>query len=266
MGKYKLTQYPANKSITILTGDQQYVRENVVGNEGIVCVKCGFSQHESNFRFHVKPTQNDAGRRDKTCKDCRLKAAGVKEIGKLRFSTAILAKGFRRCSVCKIIKPITDFHHNKKSYGGYANNCSECSYSLHALYFEKVYVPVAKQVKHKLDGNEFITSISFAKYIESKYKIEVAAVLKRVEMGYSDNDCIRTEYDLKSSKRSEGIIRVTNTVTNEVLKFRSYNDPELLRMFSKSTVLDLMKSGKPSKVIKSSKYQYPCIIQRLPKV
>jgi len=36
-------------------------------------------------------------------------------------------------------------------------------------------------------------------------------------------------------------------------------------MFSKSTVLDLMKSGKPSTVKKSSKYQYPCIIQRLPK-
>lgn len=266
MGKYKLTQYPANRQVALLTGDQQYIRDNVIGEDGKVCVKCGFLQPIRNFWFHIKPKANEPGRMDKTCKDCRLKAAGVKEIGKLRFSTAILAKGFRRCSVCKIIKPITDFHHNKKSYGGYANNCSECSYSLHASYFEKIYVPVVKQIKHKLDGQEFYTRISFAKFIESKYKIEVAAVLKRIEMGYSDTDCIRTEYDLKSSSRSEGKIRVTNIVTNEVFTFRSSNDPELLLMFSKSTVLDLMKSGKPSTVKKSSKYQYPCIIQRLPKV
>ena len=66
-----------------------------------------------------------------------MKSMGVVEIGKLRFADKIEDKGFRRCSYCKTIKPLTEFRKNKGQKNGISNNCYECTHELHHQFIMK---------------------------------------------------------------------------------------------------------------------------------
>ena len=48
-----------------------------------------------------------------------------------------MKKGFRRCSVCKVIKPLTEFSKQKNVYGEHSRLCLKCSHKLHKEYLQK---------------------------------------------------------------------------------------------------------------------------------
>lgn len=163
--KYKILQYPQNKEINPLdlSYEQNQIRQNSVRKytygEKMKCRICGIV-HTIDY-FYVKDKITE--RRATKCKDCTMKARGVVEIGKLRFSAKIAEKGFRRCSVCKEIKPLTEYKKCKGKYLGLSHNCYECSARLHDEYIKKQQKEIGVHyIKSfgKLKGiNEFNESI-----------------------------------------------------------------------------------------------------------
>lgn len=257
-----------------------------------ICKCCGKKLPITEFWFKDKET----GRRHTKCRDCCLKAKGIIEIGKLRFAKKIFKKNFRRCSVCKDIKPLSKFTKNKNQYGGVSNCCYECSKQLHAEFqkkqrdeigdwyvrqyaksrygltklnkakISKLREEIAEDRKPKyfLDNKEFITVASFAVYVLEKYGMSIDCTCKRINKGYKEKDCIIPESEFRSINSGvfKGKIKVTNTITNEVFIFNKSKDPNLLKMFSQRKILKAIQTKEPTLVGTTSLYKYPCLIER----
>jgi len=291
---YSIEQYPKNKGIddAKLSIDQRLIRTNKKKYKygaNYTCVQCCREQPIKEFYIKDKET----GRRDRTCRDCRMKNSGVVEIGKQRFSDLIGKKGFRRCSVCKNIKPLNEYAKQKGNYLGHASNCKECNSKAvkelqirgrknitdwyvreygkrkGIIEFDKPIIDElrkeiieSRQPKYFLDGMEFGNIMEFARYVESQYGLPATMTEKRIHQGKTEQECTLSEFEMRSRAYTKGQITVTDTVTKEVFKFTNTRDPELLKMFSKSSVVNCIRTGKPTRVIKTSKYKNQCIIKR----
>jgi hypothetical protein len=291
---YSVEQFPKNKNITNLSDEQKFIRQNqkkYVYKDKFTCVKC--SKELPIQEFYVSDI--NTGRRKKSCRDCQMKAANVIEIGKLRFSAKILDKGFRRCSVCKDIKPLDAFKKNKNQHKGISNNCYDCANKLHkefvdkqteeiGLFYIKQYaisnygnknltekdietyrqeIIKKRSFKYFLDGNSFVNVTDFANYIQNKYGILKATVLNRIHQGYSEQDCIISEGEARSKAYTKGSVKVTDTVTGEIFKFNNTANEKLNQMFSKSAITKGIKTGDKTRITGLSKYKNPCIITRI---
>ncbi len=290
---YSLEQFPKNKDIVNLSDEQKFIRQNLkkyVYKDKFTCVKCGKEQPIQEFYV----ADINTGRRKKSCRDCQMKAADVIEIGKFRFAKKILDKGFRRCSVCKEIKPITDYTKSKTGYRGYSNNCYECSNKLHGEYLKKQQEEIGlfyikqyglrkgiseftneiieqlkteiienRKPKYFIDGLEFVTVADFARYIEVKYGLPVTMTIKRIYEGKTEEQCKMTESEMRSIAYTKGKIKVTDTVTGEVFWFNNTNDEKLTKMFSRSAITRGIKTGEKTRITGLSKYKNPCIITRI---
>lgn len=298
MERYTINQLPSNKDIDedLLSYDQKEIRNNAkkiyhYGDE-MQCNCCGKILPID--EFYVK--DRHTGRRSKKCKDCQMKQMGVIELGKQRYADKILSKGFRRCSVCKEIKPLYKFTKSKTGYGGYANNCYSCSQSLHHKYiieqnrnigdhYVSQYVLrkygikqlsdtdldkyrneiiQKRQPRYAFDDKTFATPSMLAKYLFKKYKIPRTRSIKRLQGGCSPEECLISESKWRSFSITKGKIRVTDVVTGDIMYFKSTRDEGLLSMFSSDCVSRcVLAGGGTSRVTKLSKYKNPCKIERI---
>lgn len=294
--QYTIEQYPKNKDFDIskLNEYQIFIRNNQKKykyGKTKTCSKC-FKKLPIK-EFYVK--DKETGRRCSYCRDCQMREADIIEIGKVRYAKDILKKGFRRCSVCKETKPLTAYSKSVTGYAGYSNNCYECSNKLHGEFIQKqkneisdFYVrqyglrigvieftnEVMEQLRNEIiesrkpkyfhNGNEFLTLVDFAKYIELKYNIPTTTTEKRISDGAKEIDCIIPEKQYRSLKSgtNKGKVKVTDTVTGKVFIFFNTKDTALLKMFGLDTITKGIKSGKPIGG-KRSRYHNPCIIERI---
>ena len=293
--EYQITKYPKNKETDysklseyqiILRNNQRFYKYKTKKT----CKQC----------MHILPIEQyyikdkETGRRSSICKDCRLKNDGVLEIGKLRFASNILDKGFRRCSVCKTIKPLNDFSKSKNNYGGHSNNCYECSKELlydfqqkqktkitdyyvkqYALFnyskkikkdeIEKYRNEIIEKRKPKyfIDNLEFVTIADFARYILSEYNNPITMTEKRISEGKTEIECTYSENKIRSLAYTKGKIKVIDTITGKEFLFKNTQDEKLKKMFSGVTITNGIKTGKPTRITKLSKYKNPCIISRI---
>jgi hypothetical protein len=223
-----------------------------------------------------------------------MKDADVIEIGKIRFAHKILEKGFRRCSVCKDIKPITEFKKNKSQYKGISNNCYNCSRKLHNDFyvrqkdeigisfiqeygkkkginvFDKEILQQLKneiienrKPKYFLDGEEFVTIADFARYINKKYAYPITMTENRIMEGKTTEECRLTEREMRSISHTQGKVKVVDTVTGETFEFNNTADEKLNKMFSKSAITKGIKTGEKTRITTLSKYKNPCVIARI---
>ena len=294
--QYLVEQFPKNKNFSNLSKEQIDIRKNqkeYTYKDKFTCIKCGYEQPIQEFYIADKHT----GRRHKTCRDCKMKADGVVEIGKFRFSKKIFSKGFRRCSVCKDTKPITEYQKNKTAFGGYSNTCKDCNYELSQKFIksqretiglfhikqygkrkydivefdENIITKLKNEIienqkpKYFTDGKSFVTIIEFAKYIENKYGIPITTTEKRIYDGKTEEDCKISKYECRSkwSGTFKGAIKVTDTVTGEVFIFNNTTNKNLKKMFSTSAIVKGIKTGEKTTITSLSKYKNPCIIARI---
>lgn len=256
----------------------------------IRCNKCGISQPIE--EFYVR---NDTKKRRKSCRDCQMKVRGVVEIGKQRFSAEILSKGFRRCSICKTIKPLTDYNKSKDRYGGHSNNCYECNHrnlkkfqqkgckEINDWYvreygkrngikkFNKAIIQKlreeiieSRKPKYFIDNYEFVTIRDFAIYIKKKYGHPITMTEKRINKGKTEEQCKLSEREMRIlySGTNKGRIKVTDTVTNKVYFFDNTSDPNISKIINKSSLLGLLKRGGVSRVTSLSKSKNPLKAER----
>lgn len=300
MKKYKIKQYPQNKDLSLdsLSIEQIWTRDsmNTVHTlpedrtEKRKCKCCGKELPASEFYFK----NSEHTRLDTTCKECRLKNAGILTVGKVKFSKALLKKNFRRCSICKQILPLSEFNPSSKVYGGYANTCKECNVTLTKYYRQKqqlntgrfylrqyglrkgirvfteeVYEELRKEIDEKrtehyfIDGMGFVTVSDFADYMFSTYGIPVTTTKKRITKGYSTEQCRLTRKEVRSQVHTKGSIIVTDTVTGTIFQFRNTHDEDLRKMFSTSAINRCLRTGEPTKITRLSKYPHSCTIQRI---
>lgn len=295
--KYSIEQYPKFKDFDNLQLNEYQIeirnnQKKYKYSKSKTCTKCHKKLPIKEFYIKDKET----GRRSGHCRDCQMREADVLEIGKNRFADKIEAKGFRRCSICKNIKPLSEFTKNKGQKNGISNNCYECSNRLHSEYLQKEKEEIgefyvrqyglrngiteftegiieqlrneiieSRKPKYYLDGNEFLTGTDLADYILNEYDIPITTTLKRLTEGYNESDCIIKESEFRSLKSgtNKGKIKVTDTVTGEVFYFFNTKDKELAKMFGLSTVTKGIKTGLPVGGKRSS-YCNPCLIERIP--
>ena len=294
--EYLIEQFPKNKNFSNLSEEQKDIRKNQKKHtykEKFTCTKCGYELPIQEFYFADKKT----GRRRRSCRDCELKAAGIVEIGKFRFSKKIFEKGFRRCSVCKNTKPITEYYQKESAFGGYSNTCKDCNYQLTQKFIksqkkeiglfhikqygkrkydivefdENIITKLKNEIienqkpKYFIDGKSFVTVAEFARYIENKYGHPITMTEKRIYDGKTEEDCKLTEYQArcKYSGTIKGKIKVTDTITGEVFEFNNTTDERLNKMFSRATITTCIKTGEKTRITSLSKYKNPCIIARI---
>lgn len=289
---YYIEQFPKNKndSDRTLSDEQKYIRINTkryyYGKE-ITCNKCLKIQPIQEFYI----TNKNTGRRKKSCRDCQMKEANVIEIGKSRFSKKILDKGFRRCSVCKEIQPLTEYAYDKTKFGGHTSNCKKCNasavsklqikgreeitdwyvreygkrnYNL-TTFDESIIKKLREEIiekrkpKYFIDDKEFLTIAEFARYIEGRYGLPFTTTKKRISEGKTLEQCKLSESQMRSIAYTKGKIKVTDTVTNEVFEFENTRDKKLLEMFPSCAISKGIKTG----IISSRKYKNPCNIIRI---
>ena len=293
--RYAIEQFPKNKLLIGFSPIQLEIRkyQKLKLVKSKICNQCWNLLPLS--EFYTKKRKDNSIYYDCKCRDCRIKNQGAIEIGKHRFAKKIFSKGFRRCSICKEIKPLSDFSKCVNKFGNYSSNCYECNKKKLDKYREswknnisdfyvKQYAKRHKikiddknsidslrdEIKNKnkpkyfLDGLEFVTKESFSDYIYEKYKISKDATLKRLQKGYKESECIIPEKELRILKNgsNKGMIKVIDTVTKEEFIFRNTRDEKLLKMFSCFTINKGIKTGLPVGG-KRSKYKNPCIIKRL---
>ncbi len=297
MKKYNIEQFPKNKNIDTskLNEYQIIIRHGAKMydyGKAKTCNRCFKKQSIEEFYLQNKNT----GRRSLSCRDCQMKRAGVLEIGKGRFSKKILAKGFRRCTICKNTKPLTEYNRSKRpESNGYLFTCKPCGYRLsrklivssreeigdffvkqyalkkyglriiQACDYEKYRQEIIENRKPKyfLDGKSFTTLRGFAKYIQGKYDLPITMTEKRINEGKNEQDCKMTEKETRSKAYTKGRIKVVDTITKEVFYFKNTRDEGLREMFSVNTITASIKNGKPTRITSLSKYKNPCIIKRL---
>lgn len=196
---FVIEQYPKNKTIDFsqLSLDQIRVRvkakkKYTYGNE-IRCNTCGYNQPTEEYYIRNKVT----GKRNPRCRDCVMKQMGVIEIGKQRFSNRIADKGLRRCSICKDIKPLTEYTGSKKSYLGKSNTCYECSRKL-LLEFTKNRRLKNRKPNYFIDGKDFVKKTEFARYVNVTYGIPISTTMKRIQDGKTEEQCKLSQYEMRS--------------------------------------------------------------------
>lgn len=293
---YHIEQFPKNReSKNKLSIEQHKIRNKAVkiNEKSFCCSKCGKEQPIKEFYIKDKNT----GRRSKSCRDCQMQQMQVIEIGKLRFAEKILRKGFRRCSCCKNIKPITEYTKSKNSYGGLLNSCKVCNYELSRKFITKQNKEIGdfhvkqygklkygydkfseelvndlrneiikkRSPKYFVDGFSFINVTDFAKYINENYNIGLSCVEKRIAEGANEEECKIQEFEYRCLKSgtNKGKIKVTDTVTNQEFIFNSSNDIGLKKMFSTSAINRCLQTGEKTKITSLSKYKNPCLIVRV---
>ena len=295
--KYSIEQYPKNKDTEakMLSADMKLIRakqKRYTYGKTYKCKCCGKELKIKEFYVKDKHT----GRRSTKCRDCVMKQAGIVEIGRVRFAKDIFKKHFRRCSVCKNIKPLTEFAKQKNRYGGYSNNCKECNNNAVAELQQRGKKTISdwyvreygkrsglskfdkptlsklrkeiiekRKPKYFLDGKEFVTMEDFAKYVLATYGMSIYCTCKRIDKGYKEADCIIPEKEFRSihNGRNLGQIKVTNTITKEVFLFRNTKDAGLLKMFGGSKIKEALETKQVTKTGTTSKYKYPCLIERI---
>lgn len=293
--RYQINQYPKykEKDHSELSSEQLKLRvksKKKVPKKSKRCNSCGLEQSIDEFYFRDKKK----GTRKNKCRDCQIRDAGVVEVGKRRFSLALGDKGFRKCFNCKDIKPLSEFPKSKKLHLGHSYTCKGCSYIFHHEYVIKQRSEIGdhyvkqyalrtynkkiddseiskyreeiiqkRQPKHFCDGLQFYSKNDFALHIESNYGHPITQTLKRLDKGYSEEDCKISESEIRSRAYTKGAILVTNTVTGKMWTFKNTKDPQLLKMFSVSAIVKGIKSGEKTRVTSLSKYKYPCLIRRI---
>ena len=289
-----INQYPKNKKIDegVLSDEMKSVRVKLKYDyETLKCRCCGISQPIKEFYLKDKNT----GRRATKCRDCQMKDSGVVEIGRIRFAKIIFKKNFRRCSVCKDIKPLSEYSHFYRGYGGYANNCKKCNKDAVAELqqrgkkqitdwyvreygkrncglskFNKSTINKLRQEiiekrkpKYFLDGKKFVTITEFAGYMKSNYELPTTMTEKRISDGKTEEECRLSEREMRSIGQTKGRIKVTDTITGKIFEFVNSRDAVLRKMFSKSTITRAIQTGRKTRITKLAKYKNPCIIERL---
>lgn len=294
MGRITIEQFPKNKDITNLSDAQKGIRESqskVVHKDTFTCVKCGKEQPIQEFYVADKKT----GRRKKSCRDCQMRADDVIEIGKYRFAAKIFDKGFRRCAICKDIKPIDDYTKHKECYREKMNTCKDCNYKLSRKYIisqretiglfhikqygkqkygitkfdENTITKLKNEIienrkpKYFIDGMEFVTMADFAVYVKEKYGLPITMTIKRISAGKTEEQCKLTEREMRSIAYTQGKVKVTDTITGEVFVFNNTSDEKLLKMFSRTALTRGIKTGEKTRITALSKYKNPCTITRI---
>lgn len=290
---YSLEQFPKNKDIVKLSDEQKTLRANTKQYTYGKTHKCRCCGKELKIKeFYVK--DKHTGRRSTKCRDCELKDKGIVEIGRVRYSKIIFKKGFRRCSICKDTKPLSDFFKNATQYGGYSNNCIDCNNKAVSElqkngqktisdWYVKEYgkrngiskfdkqtitnlrneILDKRKPKYFVDKKEFVTITDFAKYIYEKYGLPITMTEKRISEGKTEEQCKLTENEARSIAYTKGKVKVIDTVTGEVFEFKNTKDAGLLKMFSTCAITRGIKTGEKTKITRLSKYKNPCIITRI---
>lgn len=231
--KYSINQYPKNKEIqdSKFSKSQKEIRDNqdvIDSKDKKVCKSCNKEQSINEFWYKDKKT----GRRSNKCRDCCLRDAGVVEIGRVRFAKKILEKGFRRCTLCKNIKLLSDFGSNKSKFNGVDNICIVCDTNRARQYYKeqrdnitdfyvkqyakwngykevddelikelRTKIKESRKSKYHVDGIGFNTIRDFARYIESNYGISVVATEKRISKGCTEEECKMTRNELREYRK-----------------------------------------------------------------
>jgi len=127
----KVKQYQT--SVTLdkenLTDEQKRIRQGNYINSKLTIKLCPCCMKDKILpEFRIRKTRRGVKGKwvDRKCKDCHARTRGTKEIGKLHFAKHILNKGFRRCTVCKDIKPLSEFYKNKAHNNGIDHTCMMC--------------------------------------------------------------------------------------------------------------------------------------------
>jgi hypothetical protein len=271
---YTQEQWPKNKDLkpSMMSLDQKKLRikskKKKYTKETKICNQC-FKEQDI-IEFYLKDKKYK--RRDCKCRDCRLKNRGVIEIGK---------QGFRRCTVCKETKPLhSHFPKHKSEYLGISNTCKDCNSTLHDSYAKNQRDTIGdfyvreygklqgitrfgpktlqrlrneiianrqekERIKYTLDGKGFTNVEEFARYVSKNYDVQHHAVVKRIEKGCTEAECIIPEKEFRSLKSGTnlGQIKATNCKTGEVLLFKNSKDKELRKMFSADTITRYLRSG-----------------------
>lgn len=292
---YSVEQFPKNKDITGLSDEQKEIRikqKKKPKEKTRTCNRCWKTQPIKEFYIRNKAT----GARRLSCRDCLIKQQGCIEVGKLRFAKKIANKGFRRCSDCKQILPLTKFNRQKNVYKGRQHVCYDCMHKRVKEYVNKQKKEIGdfyirqygllkgitkftkkikaqlkeeiikrRSAKYFIDGQEFVTLADFARYIENKYGLPVTTTEKRIQDGKTEEECKLSEHEMrkKYSGTIKGKVVVTDTVTGEVFEFNNTKDENLFKMFSLSTITRCIKTGEKTKTAKNSKYSNPCFIKRI---
>jgi hypothetical protein len=128
--KYKIKQYQTsvNLDLSQLSIEQIKIRALAIEETGEkkVCKFCSKNKLLSDYRLRTIRRGVKGIYYDATCKDCHARTRGTKTIGKLSFAKDLFKKGFRRCTTCKQIKPLTEYYKNKASHSGISNSCKNC--------------------------------------------------------------------------------------------------------------------------------------------
>lgn len=253
------------------------------------CVKCNYIQPIEEFylREETQKRRND-------CRDCGMKKRGVKEVGKQRFAYEIIDKGFKRCGICKTIKPINKFTKNKGKFKELSGHCYECSKDLVSKYrieqrenlgdwyvrewaktnygitefsdetIEKYRNEIREKRKPKLflDNKRFYTISEFAIYIKKKYGNPITMTEKRISMGKTEKECTLSEKEMRSKSRTKNV-KITDTINGKVFLFDGItkNTKEIQKMFSIRVVQHALKTGELTKITNRSKYKNPCKVE-----
>ena len=114
-----------------------------------------------------------------------------------------------------------------------------------------------------MDGLGFVTVADFARYMEEKYGLPITMTEKRISQGKTEEQCKLSESEMRSIAYTQGKVKVTDTVTGEMIEFNNTADEKLNKMFSKSAITKGIKTGKKTRVTALSKYKNPCIIARI---
>jgi len=298
MKQYSINQYPKFRKDEDrkLSGYQIIIRKNqrvYIYDKAVICNQCHHKLDVNEFYIKDRAT----GRRNSKCRDCQMRNDGVVEIGKTRFAKNIAEKGFRRCSICKEIKSLSlDFPKNKSDYKGISNNCKSCGFKLHKAFisnqretlgdsYVKEYgklrgikkftkkimqslrdeIEESRKPKYFIDGKEFVTCMDLARYILDVYKHEIGTTEKRINAGYTEEECKLSEFEIRRLKSgtNKGNVKVTDTITGKVWYFFNTKDEELMKMFSLWAINKAIKHGNLTGGYNNSKYPNPCKIERL---
>ena len=224
MKKYTLEQFPKNKDIgsSKLSAAQLKLRAKVTpqslsAEETRVCEVCGKKQPITEFYVRDKVT----GARRIRCKDCVLKSEGVIELGKIRFANKLFDKGFKKCGMCKSIKPLSEFREDKNQSNRHITICYECIKKYHRIqretlgdFYVKNYIKrnklsitldqarkiILETREHRfiIDNQSFKTLLDFSNYVFQQYSIPLSTTANRIRQGYSENDCKLSQHEIYS--------------------------------------------------------------------
>lgn len=238
--KYSIEQFPKNKIIKDNLSEYQIeLRDNqkfYIYKNKKTCKKCLIKMDIKEFYI----ADNKTKRRKNSCRDCQMNNAGVIEIGKQRYAYKILEKGFKRCSICKDTKLISDFSKSKSCYKGINNSCYSCSKKLSSRYVKESnkeitlhyikqfakrknikfetkkdienVIKLIKKIrtpKYFIDNKGFIRLSDFCRYMLKIYNQPISRTAKRINDGKSEEECkmstsqMRVKY-IKINKAKKG--------------------------------------------------------------